>query len=68
VNEHITGESKKITFSVMLRKDSIEPSVAGNFAQSTGSTIPLRLYGRVWQPIDRSAGIWEVRINPTAVY
>lgn len=68
VNEYISGEGKNVAISIILRTDSIEPSISGNYSQSIGKTIPLRVYGKVWQPIDRKADIWDLQITPIAVY
>lgn len=68
VNEYTSGESNRITISFLLKADSIEPSIAGNYAQSIDRSIPLRVYGKVWQPIDRRADIYDLQITPTAVY
>jgi hypothetical protein len=33
-----------------------------------GKTIPLRIYGEKWQPIDRDNNVFELQITPLAVY
>jgi|GEM_PF-2625707 hypothetical protein len=68
VNEYTSEEGKKITISLLLKVDSIEPNIAGNYAQSVNKSIPLRVYGKVWQPIDRKADILDLQITPLAVY
>jgi hypothetical protein len=68
VNEYFTEGSNNITISFILKKFSLEPSIAGNYAQSVGKSIPLRVYGKIWQPIDRKADVWDLQITPIAVY
>lgn len=68
VSQYLIGQKNKITIGVILRKDAIESNIAGNYAQAIGKSIPLKAYGKVWQPVDRSNGIWELQITPLAVY
>jgi hypothetical protein len=39
VSEYLAGEGKQITISIIIRKDSIESSIAGNYAQSIGISL-----------------------------
>ncbi len=68
VNEYLNAGIGRVTIGMMLRKDAIDPNYAGNYAQSVGRSIPLKVYAQVWEPIDRVKGIWEMRITPLAVY
>ncbi len=68
VNEYLVGVGKTITISLILKKSSLESNISGNYAQSLGQAIPLKVYGKVWQPIDRKADVWELQITPLAVY
>ncbi|MCP5101932.1 MAG: hypothetical protein GY950_01070 [bacterium] len=68
VNEYYAEEEKKVVLSFMVRKDSLEANIAGNYAQSLGKLIPMKVYGKVWQPIDLQQNIWELQITPLAVY
>jgi len=68
VTDYLGDGAKEITISITLRKDSLEPSIAGNYAQSIGRAIPLTIYGRVWSPVDRQSGAHELQITPIAVY
>ncbi len=68
VNKYLPEQTGPVTISILLRKDSLEPRFAGNYAQSVGGLIPLRVYGQVWEPIDIHAKSWELRITPLAVY
>ena len=68
VNEYLAKDEKDITISIILQKDSLKPHIAGNYAQSIGKSIPLKLYGKVWQPINREGDIWDLQITPLAVY
>jgi hypothetical protein len=53
VNEYLPMQSSHVTISVLVEADRLEPRIAGNYAQSVGKLIPLKIYGKVWQPIDR---------------
>jgi hypothetical protein len=68
VDEYLGEEAKRATMSVTLRKKSLEESIAGNYAQSIGMSIPFKVYGTVWQPLDRKADVWELQVTPLAVY
>ncbi|MBI2305003.1 MAG: hypothetical protein HYU86_09715 [Chloroflexi bacterium] len=68
VNEYLAKEVKRVTIAMFLRKDSLEPNIAGNYAQSIERSIPLKAYGKVWQPLDRKGDVWELQITPLAVY
>jgi hypothetical protein len=46
VSEYLTGEGRQIIVSIILRKDGIEPGIAGNYTQSVGRSIPLKVYGK----------------------
>ena len=68
VNEYFIEADKKITIGFSVRRDSVEPSIAGNYALSIGKSIPLVVFGRVWQPVDRKEDVWELQITPIVVY
>jgi hypothetical protein len=68
VNEYLNNETNKITIGILLQKDSIEPGYAGNYAQSIGKSITLHAFGKVWAPVDRKSGVWELQISPIAIY
>jgi hypothetical protein len=68
VNEVLARSDEQVVISTIVRKDAIESSVAGNYSQSIGQSIPIKLYGKVWQPLDMKAGIWEIQITPIAIY
>lgn len=68
VSQYISDSQKMVTISVLIPKGSIEPYVAGNYSQSIGRTISLRVYGEVWQPVNRNSGIWELQITPLCIY
>lgn len=68
VNEYIKGEGQEITISATVKKDSIEPSVAGNYMQSIGQEIPLKIYGNVWRTINLKTKVVELIIEPFAIY
>lgn len=68
LSDYVLALNKTVTISVSLPKSSIETHVAGNYAQSVGKVIPLRIYGEVWQPISREFDTWDFQITPLAVY
>ena len=68
VSDYILESQKTVTISFLLNKVAIEPHVAGNYIDSVGQSIPLRVYGNVWQPINREANDWEFKVTPLAVY
>jgi sulfur relay (sulfurtransferase) DsrC/TusE family protein len=68
VNEYLVGVDKTITISLILKISLLEPNISGNYALSLEKSIPLKVYGKVWQPIDRKADVWELQITPLAVY
>jgi hypothetical protein len=68
VNEYIADEAKKITLLVILKKDAIESSSPFKYSQSVGRIIPLKVYGKIWQPLNRNSDKWEIQIHPLAIY
>ncbi len=68
VNEFLSEEAAPLTISIFLPKDGIEQRYASNYARSVGKVIPLRVFGKVWQPVNRAASVWELQITPLAVY
>ena len=68
VTDYLSNQSAPIVISVIISEDSLEPSIKGNYADSVGRLIPLSIYGRVWEPIDRKTGITELRLTPFAIY
>lgn len=68
VSDYILESQKTVRISFLLPKKTIEPHVAGNYLQSVGHSIPLKVYGNVWQPVNRKANIWELTLTPLAVY
>ena len=68
VNDFLLDNSSPLTISIFLPINDIEQRYSGNYAQSVGKLIPLRVFGKVWQPVDRHVGVWELQITPLAVY
>jgi hypothetical protein len=68
VNEYLSPQSTPVSITVLLPVKSMEASFAGNYAASIGKLIPLKVYGSVWQPIDRKTGVWQLELTPVAVY
>ena len=67
VNSYI-GNVNKIIISCLVPINKIEPSFVGNYSNSIGSEIPLRIYGQVWRPINIQKNDFELTITPLAVY
>jgi hypothetical protein len=59
---------KDVKISCLIPIDQIEPSVAGNYSNSLNKSIPLRIYGQIWQPLNRDENVWELMITPLAIY
>lgn len=68
VNDYLSGQIGPITISIIIPVESIEPHIAGNYKQSIGKLIPMRIYGQIWQPIDRKTSIWDLQLTPLAIY
>lgn len=68
VNEFLPEEHAPLTISILLPEGAIERRYSGNYAKSVGKVIPLRVFGKVWQPVDRNASVWELQITPLAIY
>jgi hypothetical protein len=68
VNEYIPEQIRPITISLLMPCNSIESQFAGNYKQSVDKVIPMRVYGQVWQPIDRKSKTLDLQLTPLAVY
>ena len=68
VNQYLSQHVGPVTISVLIRKNSLEQNVAGNYLQSINRMVPLRIYGQVWEPVDKNAGMWELKLTPLAIY
>lgn len=68
VNNYLSDQIVPVTISILISSNSLEEHIKGNYAQSIGKSIPLTVYGQVWQPIDRQTSVWELQLTPLAVY
>jgi len=68
INEYLSNQIIPISISVLIPIKDIEPHIAGNYRQSIGRMIPMNIYGKVWQPIDRENSIWDLQLTPLAIY
>jgi hypothetical protein len=68
VNEYLSNQDAKYAISFVLKTDDLEPSARINFSESVGRTIPLRVVGKVWAPVDRRSGNYDLTLVPLAVY
>lgn len=67
INEFLdTGDAVSIT--VVVSKSLLEQSQAVTFEQAVGRSMPLKVYGRIASPIDRSNGHKNLQITPIAIY
>ena len=67
VNSYIEKENR-ISISCLIQTEEIESGFSGNYANSIGSEIPLKVYGEVWKPINAGKKDYELTITPLAVY
>jgi len=68
ISEYTAETGKQVCITFMVQKSSIEQHVSGNYIQSIGKEVPLRVYGEVWQPLNRKQDAWDLQITPLAVY
>jgi hypothetical protein len=68
VSDYLPDSEPPVTIVVMIADASLEDRVAGNYAASVGKLIPLKIYGQVWQPIDRGNKTLDLQLTPLAVY
>lgn len=62
------ASGKEVKISCLIPISQIEPCFSGNYSNSINKSIPLKIYGQIWQPINRKENIWELMITPLAVY
>jgi hypothetical protein len=62
------SDGKKVFIHCYVPISKIEESVANNYRNSINKLVPLKIYGKVWQPIDQSKNIWDLVITPLAIY
>lgn len=60
----------KIQIECLVPKERIEPKYSAEMRRvaSEGTTIPMNIFGRVFQPVDRARKVWSLRVVPFAVY
>ena len=69
INQFYGDESNyNFLISVLIPKEDITPNVLGYYSSSLGEEVPLRVYGNVWQTVDRDLEKYEMKIRPLAVY
>jgi len=68
VNQYLSNQASPVTISVLIPRTSLKEHIKGNYAQSIGKSIPLKIYGQVWQPVDRKANTWDLQLTPLAIY
>ena len=68
ISEYTAEADKQVCITFMVQKSAIEQHVSGNYIQSIGKEVPLRVYGEVWQPLNRKEESWNLQITPLAVY
>lgn len=61
-------QKEKIRISTMIPQTAIESSFLANYKNSLGSRIPVTIYGKVWKPIDREQGHFDLEITALAIY
>lgn len=68
VNDYLPESAPMVSIAVLLPRSSLEMRVVNNYVTSIGSVVPLRVYGQVWRPIDRSTNSFTLHLMPLAVY
>lgn len=69
VNAYIAGQVGPVTMSAFVSKDSLEDHSKDIFEQlEGGQPIPLKIYGKVLQQIDRHNNVWDLKLTPLAIY
>jgi hypothetical protein len=68
VNQYLSNQAFPVTISVLIPKTSLKEHIKANYAQSIDKSIPLTIYGKVWQPVDRKANIWDLQLTSLAIY
>lgn len=68
ISECLQSIHKELVFYVLLEREHIEHAFVEYYRQSVEQYILLRVFGRIFQPLDRSKERWEIGIVPIAVY
>ena len=68
VNDYLPKEVQPIMITCIVKKSAISSHFSGNYAQSIGQVIPLKIYGKIWQPLNRNTNNMEVQVTPLAIY
>ncbi len=68
VNEYLPNEIGPVQITSMVADNALEPALRGNWHGSVGRAVPLKIYGRVWQPLDVKGRVWDLQITPLAIY
>lgn len=61
-------QKEKIQITTMIPQDAVESSFLANYKSSLGDRIPVTIYGKVWKPIDKKQGHFDLEITALAVY
>jgi hypothetical protein len=68
VNSYLSRQTNSVVISFRLKCSDIEPDFSANYETSIRRSIPLKVFGNVWQPLSIKDGNWEFQIVPIAVY
>lgn len=71
INKYLTNLPQgKVQIVCYLEKSLVESDYKAYFAvmASKRKAIPLTIFGKVQQQIDREAGEWQLEISPSAIY
>jgi hypothetical protein len=68
VNTYLSNQFGPVTISVLIPKNSLKEHIKGNYALSVNRTIPLKIYGQVWQPLDIESNVMDLQLTPLAIY
>ena len=67
VNDYLSEQIIPITISISIPKSHKE-NTKEVFSQLVGVGRPLKIYGKILVPLSRKDGIWNVQIDPLAIY
>ena len=62
----LIGTNVNISFSLM--KDFLNLETSRLFEHSIYKPVPMKVFGKVFRPLNRNLGSWDIVIIPLAVY
>jgi hypothetical protein len=68
INNHLPTQSPLITISMTITPQALKENINNHFTKSINMEIPLKVYAKVWHSINRNKNIWDIYIDPLAIY